>query len=307
MKIVVTGGAGFIGSHIAEALAERGDEVTVVDNFSTGRKENLAHLGSKIEIAEGTITDTEFLRKIFKGKDAVVHQAALPSVPVSIERPQDTNNANIDGTLSVLVAAKDSGIDRVIYASSSSVYGDTPTLPKVETMQPSPLSPYAIQKFAGEMYARRFYALYGLKTIGLRYFNVFGPRQNPNSQYAAAIPKFITMIKDGQKPVINGDGEHTRDFTYVDNVVNANICALESKQGFGEVFNIASGGQISLNELIAKINEILGTSIQPEYGPEREGDIKHSFADISKAQETLGYEPKIPFDDGLKITIESFK
>jgi UDP-glucose 4-epimerase len=307
MKIAITGGAGFIGSHLAEALVKRGDEVVVIDNLATGNKANLASVEDKITFIEGSITDTNLLREAFKGVYAVLHQAALPSVPVSIERPQDTNEANIAGTLSVLVAARDSGVDRVIYASSSSVYGDTPVLPKVETMPPSPLSPYAIQKLAGELYAKRFYPLYGLKTIGLRYFNVFGPRQNPNSQYAAVIPKFITQIMAGASPTINGDGGHTRDFTYIDNVVGANLAAIDADKGFGDSFNIAAGVQISLNDLVNKINEILGTSIAAIHGPTREGDIRDSFADISKAKETLNYNPIISFDEGIRLTINSFK
>lgn len=304
-KVVVTGGAGFIGSHIVDALVEKGVEVVVVDDFSTGRRENIEHIQSKIQLLEGSIVDTNLLRKAFAGADAVIHLAALPSVPKSIQLPLETNMVNEVGTLSVFVAARDAGVDRVVYASSSSVYGDTPILPKVETMPTNPLSPYAVQKLTAELYGRVFNSVYGLKTIGLRYFNIFGPRQDPHSVYSAVIPKFVSLIQKGERPVIYGDGEHTRDFTYIKNAVAANLCALEATQGFGEAYNVAAGNRISLNTLVEKINGILGTMILPEYVAPRQGDIKDSFANIEKAKNTFGYEPVVSFDDGLKYTIDS--
>lgn len=306
-KIVVTGGAGFIGSHIVDSILESGMEVVVVDNFSTGKKENIEHILDKIKLFKGNIVNTEFLRKVFTGADAVIHLAALPSVPVSIEFPMETNTVNAVGTLSVFIAARDTGVERVIYASSSAVYGDTPILPKIETVPANPLSPYAIQKLVGELYGHVFNSVYGLKTIGFRYFNIFGPRQNPNNEYSAVISKFIHCMKKGQRPVIYGDGEHTRDFTYVKNAVEANMRALNADHGFGEVYNIASGNKLSINGLVEEINEIIGTKILPKYAPPRHGDIKDSFADISKANETFGYVPTISFDEGLKRTIDSIK
>lgn len=304
-KIVVTGGAGFIGSHIVDALVASGANVVVVDDFSTGKRENIEQALGAIELVEGSIVDTELLRRVFAGADAVIHLAALPSVPKSIEFPLETNTVNEVGTLSVFVAARDAGVERVVYASSSSVYGDTPILPKVETMPASPLSPYAVQKLTAELYGRIFGSIYGLKTIGFRYFNVFGPRQDPHGAYSAVIPKFIHQMKKGERPVIYGDGEHTRDFTYIENVVAANLRALDAERGFGDVYNIAAGDRISLNELVAKLNELLGTTVLPEYAPPRQGDIKDSFADIRKAKETFGYEPLRTFGEGLKRTIDS--
>jgi nucleoside-diphosphate-sugar epimerase len=306
-KIVVTGGAGFIGSHIVDALLKEGANVVVIDNLSTGRRENIEHNLEKIKFFETDIVDTGALTEIFQGASAVVHQAAMVSVPRSIEAPMESHNTNSTGTLSVFTAAKNAGVERVVFATSSSVYGNSPTLPKVETMAPNPLSPYAVQKLTGELYSKVFNNLFGLKTIGLRYFNVFGPRQNPNSAYAAVIPRFINLIKQGQIPQINGDGEHTRDFTFVENVVNANLLALKTNKGFGEIYNTAANVQISLNTLVKKINEFLGTSIPPQYLPPRAGDIKDSFADINKAKEILGYEVKVDFEEGLKRTIESLK
>ncbi|MFZ3020484.1 MAG: SDR family oxidoreductase [Minisyncoccia bacterium] len=304
-KIIVTGGAGFIGSHIVDALIELGVDVVVIDDFSTGRRENIEHILDKIKLVEGSILNTDLLKEIFKGAFAVIHMAALPSVPKSIELPMETKMANSVGTLSVFIAARHAGVDRVIYASSSSVYGDTPVLPKVETMATNPLSPYAIHKLTAEMYGKIFNSIYDLKTIGLRFFNIFGPRQNPNSPYSAVIPKFISQIKRGETPVIFGDGEHTRDFTHVKNAVEANLKALFATEGFGEAYNVASGGQISLNQLVDKINKELGTDISPIYVPPRNGDIKDSYADISKAKKTFGYEPVVGFDEGLRITIKS--
>ncbi len=304
-KIVVTGGAGFIGSHIVKALLREGAHVIVVDDLSTGNEANMSDFIDRITWIRGSVCDVELMQRACTDAYAVVHQAALPSVPKSVAFPLETNQANSTGTLAVFVAAQRAGVDRVIYASSSSVYGDTAVLPKEESMPLNPLSPYAVQKMTTELYGRIFHSLHGLKTIGLRYFNVFGPRQNPNSEYAAVIPKFITEIKRGKSPRIFGDGEQTRDFTYVDNVVQANIRALQAESGFGEAYNVACGGHISLNELVARINKILSTSITPEYLSPRTGDIRDSYADISKARDVLGFVPTVGFDEGLKKTADS--
>ncbi len=304
-KIIVTGGAGFIGSHIADALLAEGAQVVIIDIKEENQLSSIAHIKDTIEYHKVSITDVEKLKDIFKGAYAVLHQAALPSVPRSIELPLETQTINSTGTLNVFLAAKDAGVEKVVYASSSSVYGDTPILPKVETMSPNPLSPYAVQKLTNELYGKIFYTLFGLKTVGLRYFNVFGPRQDPNSVYAAVIPKFITLMKQGKSPQINGDGNHTRDFTYVKNVALANILALKTESGFGEAYNIAGGNQISLNDLVENINSVLNTSIKSEYLPARKGDIKDSFADVEKAKKVLNFNIVVPFEEGLKITIES--
>jgi nucleoside-diphosphate-sugar epimerase len=305
-KVVVTGGGGFIGSHSVDALLAQGVEVVVVDNFSTGRRENLAHLGSACTVHEHSIVDTAFLTDVCRGADAVLHLAALPSVPKSVALPLETHEANATGTLAVFVAARDAGVKRVVYASSSSVYGDTPTLPKVETMPTKPLSPYAVQKLTTELYGRVFYALYGLETIGLRYFNIFGPRQDPSSAYAAVIPKFIAKMKRGESPTLHGNGEQTRDFTYIKNAVAGNLAALRATRGFGEAYNIATGNRISLNELVTKINDLLGTQLMAVRGLARPGDIQDSYADIEKARQTFGYTPVVSFDEGLRQTVASF-
>lgn len=304
-KIIITGGAGFIGSHIADMLLSEGVQVVIIDIKEENQLHPITHIKDKIEYHKVSIIEVEKLKDIFKGAYAVLHQAAFPSVPRSIELPLETQTINSTGTLNVFLAAKDAGVEKVVYASSSSVYGDTPTLPKIETMSPDPLSPYAVQKLTNELYGKIFYTLFGLKTIGLRYFNVFGPRQDPNSVYAAVIPKFITLMKQGKNPQINGDGNHTRDFTYVKNVAFANILALKTESGFGEAYNIAGGNQISLNELVENINSVLNTSIKPEYLPARKGDIKDSFADIEKAKKVLNFNITVPFEEGLRITIES--
>ncbi len=300
-KVVVTGGLGFIGSHIAERLLQD-NEVVIVDNGSTGKKENIKHFKDEIELVLGDINSVN-LEETFEGCDYVLHQAALPSVPRSIKDPLNSNNANITGTLNVLLAARDSGVSRVVFASSSSVYGDTPKLPKVETMPINPKSPYAVTKATGELYCQNFNSIFEVPTVCLRYFNVFGPRQDPNSQYAAVIPKFITAILNGQQPTIYGDGEQSRDFTFVENVVDANILACKSSET--GVFNIACGRRIILNELVTMINELLETDVSPKYVDPRPGDIKHSLADISKAK-SLGYNPKNDFKEELKETIEFF-
>lgn len=304
MKVVVTGGAGFIGSNLAEELSKKHD-VIIIDNLSTGRMENLDEIIDKVNFIKGSITDQELLRKAFAGADSVFHQAAMPSVQRSIDDPIASNEANVDGTLNVLVAARDCGVGKVVYASSSSVYGDTPTLPKKEDMIPNPKSPYAVSKLAGEYYCRVFSEVYGLSTACLRYFNVYGPRQDPQSQYSAVIPIFVTKILAGEPPVILGDGTQTRDFTFVKDVVTANILAMESEaEG---VFNIACGHRVSLNELAANIMEIADTRLDSIYDKPRLGDIKDSLADISSARNKMGYEPSFDLNSGLEETIKWFR
>ena len=302
-KVVVTGGMGFIGSHLTEKLLED-NEVTMIDNGSTGRIENIKHLldHNNLNFIRGSIVDLN-LAEIFKGKDYVFHLAAIPSVPRSVKDPFASNEANVTGTLKVLIAAKDTGIKKVIFSSSSSVYGDTPILPKREDMPVNPQSPYAITKATGEMYCRVFQELYGLPTVCLRYFNVFGPKQDPTSQYAAVIPKFITAIINDESPVIFGDGEQSRDFSFIKHVVNANILSCESdKTG---AFNIACGRRITINELVNYINEILGKDIKSKHVDPRPGDIKHSLADISKAG-SFGYNPEGNFRDELAEVVKGF-
>lgn len=304
-KAVVTGGAGFIGSHIADALLAKGYAVTVIDDFKTGNRANIAHLEGKIEFIEGSILDEGLLHKALDGATFVFHEAAIPSVPKSVRDPLASHEANATGTLKVLLAARDAKVRRVIYAASSSYYGDTPTLPKHEGMPPNPLSPYGAQKYIGEAYTQQFFRLYGLETVSLRYFNIYGPRQNPDSEYAAAVPRFIKKIKKGERPQVFGDGSATRSYTYIDDAVAANLLAAETKGIAGEVFNIAAQNQTSVNELIEKINAVLGTSTAAEYVAERPGDIKHSYADISKAQKMLGFAPKVSLEEGLKLTAAS--
>ncbi len=300
-RVLVTGGAGFIGSNLCRELLRRGYEVVVVDNFLTGKRENLQGIEAEIELYEGDIRDLNFVKKAVKGVDYISHQAALPSVPRSIQDPITTNEINVGGTLNVLTAARDENVERVVYASSSSIYGLNP-LPQREDMKPMPLSPYAVSKVTGEYYAKVFYEVYGLETVGLRYFNVFGPRQDPNSQYAAVIPKFLKLMINDKAPEIYGDGKQSRDFTYIKNVVEANILALEKKNIAGEIFNIACGRSTSLNELVEIMNKILGKDIKPVYGEPRKGDIRHSLADISKAEKLLGYKVKYSLEDGLRET-----
>ncbi len=302
-KVVVTGGAGFIGSHLAERLVLDGFEVVVIDNLKTGRIENLSGFKDKLKFVEGDILDLELLKKEFLGAETVFHHAAIPSVPRSIEEPFETHEANSTGMLNVLIAARDTGVRRVVCASSSSVYGDSEVMPKEESMTPKPLSLYAVHKFNNEMYANLFSKLYGLETVGLRYFNVFGPRQNPNSKYAAVIPLFIKKISNGEKVVINGDGETTRDFTFVHNVVEANILASKAEGITSEVMNIACGERISLNDLVSKIGSIVGKEPKVVHTDFRVGDIKHSLASIEKAKKVIGYVPQHTFEEGLRITI----
>lgn len=304
---LITGGAGFIGSHLAEGLVRRGHRVRVLDNFLTGKRANLAHLGEAVEIVEGDIRDLETCRKAAAGMDVVFHEAALPSVPRSVEDPFTTNEINIRGTLNILWAAAKGGVRRLVFASSSSVYGDDPRLPKVEGAEGMPLSPYAVSKIVGEKYLQTFAKTYGLSTVSLRYFNVFGPRQDPHSQYSAAIPLFITRILKGQAPVIYGDGEQSRDFTYVDNIVEANLIASEAPDLGGEAFNVACAERITVNALTARIGEILELPAAPVYEPPRPGDIKHSFADIARFKARTNFRPLILFDEGLRRTIQWYK
>jgi len=308
-RYLVTGGAGFIGSNIVEELLKRGETVRVLDNFSTGRRENLQFIAdyppSAIEIIEGDIIDLETVRKVADGVDIILHQAALPSIPRSIQDPITTNEVNIGGTLNVLKAAVDSGVKRFVYASSSSVYGDNPALPKHEDMIPDPLSPYAVSKLAGEKYCQVFSRVYGLHTVSLRYFNVFGPRQDQDSQYSAVIPKFIKTMMRGERPTIYGDGEQSRDFTYVTNVVEANLLAANAQCEPGLVLNCACQRRITLNQLVEQINIILGKNIRPVYEKQRQGDIKHSYASIDKIKDSIGYVPLIYIEDGLKKKINT--
>ncbi|MGA8849154.1 MAG: SDR family oxidoreductase [Dehalococcoidia bacterium] len=308
--VVVTGGAGFIGSHLAEELLKHRHKVIILDDLSTGKLENIRHLiepsshheepRNSVEFVRGNITDLPLLRNVFQGIDYVFHQAAIPSVPRSIETPQATHEANITGTLNVLLAAKDNGVKKVIYASSSSVYGDTPTLPKKENMSPNPQSPYAVTKLAGEYYCRVFHQVYGLPTVCLRYFNVYGPRQDPNSQYAAVIPRFVRNVLDNRPPVIFGDGEQTRDFTFIKDVVDVNILAAESDAT--GVYNIGRGERVSINRLAKLVIKLVGNSVEPIHEEPRPGDIRHSLADISKARQ-FGYNPRCNLEEGLKETI----
>lgn len=305
-KVMVTGAAGFIGSNICLKLLGMGYHVQGVDNFATGSDENLieAAKNDNFDFEECDINDLETVKKVMTGCRYVLHQAAIPSVPRSIDDPIASNKANIDGTLSVLVAARDCGVRKLVFASSSSVYGDSETLPKHEDMPTDPLSPYALNKLTGEIYCKLFADLYGLETACLRYFNVFGPRQNPRSEYAAVIPKFISSVIEGVPPIIYGDGGHTRDFTFVEDVAMANIKAMESTATGN--YNVAGGRRISLIELVEKINEILGKDIEPRFAAERPGDIKHSLADVSRAAEAFGYRPEYTFDEGLRRTVEWF-
>ncbi|HMQ67439.1 MAG TPA: SDR family oxidoreductase [Ignavibacteria bacterium] len=306
MKFLITGGAGFIGSNIASELLKKGYFVRILDNFSSGKRENLKGMEKDIELVEGDIRSYHIVQDSLKGIDIVLHQAALPSVPRSIKDPITTNDVNINGTLNILEAAVDLKVKRVVYASSSSVYGDNPVLPKVETMVPNPLSPYAVSKLTGEKYCNVFSRIYGLETVCLRYFNVFGPRQDPTSQYSAVIPKFIKAISQDIQPVIYGDGEQSRDFTYVSNVIQANILAATSDCESGITVNCAVSGQITLNDLVKEMNKLMNKNVQPVYEGPRAGDIKHSYADISLAGKSIGYKPVVSFEEGLKKTIDSY-
>jgi nucleoside-diphosphate-sugar epimerase len=300
---LVTGGAGFIGSHIVEGLVERGEKVRVLDNLSTGKMDNLAGVSGRIEFVEGDIRDLETCRRAAEEADHVLHQAAVASVALSVEDPLLTNAVNVTGTLNLLVAAREAGARSFVLASSSAVYGDDPALAKVEGREGRPQSPYGVSKLVGEKYAEAFHALHGMKTVALRYFNVFGPRQDPSSQYAAVIPLFITRILRGERPVIYGDGEQSRDFIYVKSVVEANILAAGSAAGGGEAVNVAGGRGMTVNALLGAVNEVLGAGVEAVHAPPRPGDIKHSTADVRKAKKVLGFEPGTPFIEGLRETV----
>ena len=304
MRVLVTGGGGFIGSNLVDELLVRGHDVRVLDNFSTGRRENLAHVREEIELIEGDLRSYERVHRAVRGCDAVLHQGALPSVPRSVQDPITSNEINVGGTLNVLLTARDEGVRRVVFASSSSVYGDAEGFPRVETLPTTPLAPYAVSKLAAEQYCRVFFEVYGVETVALRYFNVFGPRQDPHSQYSAVIPKFIELMRRGDRPPIHGNGEQSRDFTYVADVVRINLLALEAPGVAGHAFNAAAGHSSSLNELVAALNRLLGSDLDPVYGDPRPGDVARSLADISRAREVLGYEPRVSIDEGLRLTAE---
>lgn len=299
---LVTGGAGFIGSHLAEELVRRGHAVRVADSFITGKRRNLDHLPG-VELIQGDLADFAVAERAVHGMDYVLHQAAIPSVPRSVKDPITSNRANIDASINVLVAARDAGVKRLVYAGSSSAYGNTPTLPKQEDMAPSPLSPYALQKLVAEQYAQMFTRLYSFETVTTRYFNVFGPRQDPGSPYSGVISLFATALLEGRQPIIYGDGEQTRDFTYVANVVDGVLRACEAPNAAGQVVNVATGGRISLNELVRVMNDIVGTRLQPIYKEERAGDVRDSQADVTKARDLLGYSPIVSLEEGLRKTL----
>ena len=306
MKTLVTGGAGFIGSHLVDRLLRDGHEVRVLDNFATGRRENILPVSGDVELVEGDIQSYERVHRAVAGCEVVFHQAALPSIPRSVQDPLTSNATNVIGTLNVLLGARDAGVRRVVFASSSSIYGLNQTLPKHETLVPLPISPYGVAKLAGEGYCRSFHEVYALETVALRYFNVFGSRQDPLSRYAAVIPNFITALMAGEPPTIFGDGEQSRDFTHIDNVIEANVLAAASQRGVGEVFNIAAGQRTTLNELVDSLRTLLGSDLEPRYVAERLGDVKHSGADIGLAREILGYQPPVSFEVGLRRTVEFF-
>jgi nucleoside-diphosphate-sugar epimerase len=305
-RVLVTGGGGFIGSHLAERLLRDGYTVRVLDNFATGRRVNVDRLGPEVELVEGDIQSYERVTRAVQGCEVVLHQAALPSVPRSVQDPLTSNATNVIGTLNVLLAARDHSVRRVVYASSSSVYGSRPELPKREDQPAVPISPYATAKLAGEGYARSFHHVYGLETVSLRYFNVFGPRQDPTSQYAAVIPKFIIALRDGQPPVIFGDGEQSRDFTYVDNVVEANVLAMDAPAAAGGVYNVACGERITLQRLVAELRDLLGSDVESVYADPTPADVRHSLADLSRASDELGYKVLVPLREGLERTIQHF-
>lgn len=303
---LVTGGAGFIGSHLCEELVRRGQRVRAVDSLITGKRENLAHV-PQVEFIEGDLADIAVAKRAVQGVDYVLHQAAIPSVPRSVEDPITSNRANIDASLNVLVAARDARVRRVVYAGSSSAYGNAPTLPKVETMGTAPLSPYALQKLVAEQYCQMFTTLYGLETVTIRYFNVFGPRQDPSSPYSGVISIFISALVEGRRPTIYGDGGHTRDFTYVANVVDGVLRACDAPKASGEVINVATGGRISLNQLFTTVRHLVDSTLDPIYAEPRAGDVRDSQADIGKARELLGYSPLVSFEDGLDRTVAWYR
>ena len=307
MRYLVTGGAGFIGSNTVDELVRRGHSVVVLDDVSSGKEDNLAEIRNKITFIKGSITDIEVVRKAMHEAEYVLHLAARTSVPRSVKDPIETNKINIDGTLNVLVAAKELKVKRVVFAASSSAYGETATLPKVETMQPEPISPYGVTKYVGELYGQTFGRCYGLENVALRYFNIFGPRQDPGSPYSGVLAKFCTALLEDTQPVVFGDGEQTRDFTYVENAVQANLLACEAPNASGKVFNVGVGGRISLNEVLRELGKITGKPLEAKYEAPRDGDIRDSQADISQAREILGYEPQVTFEEGLARTFEWYR
>src|SRR5260370_25767698 len=307
MRYLVTGGAGFIGSNTVDELVRRGQSVVVLDHLSSGKEDNLAEARNKITFIKGSITDIELVRKAMHEAEYVLHLAARTSVPRSVKDPVETNRINIDGTLNVLVAAKGLKAKRVVFAASSSAYGEPPTLPKVETMQPQPISPYGVTKFVGELYGQTFGRCYGLENVALRYFNLFGPRQDPGSPYSGVLAKFCTAFLEDTQPLVFGDGEQTRDFTYVENAVQANLLACEAPSVSGKVFNVGVGGRVSLNEVLRTLRKITVKTLEPKYDPPRARDIRHSQASISKAREYIGYAPKVGFEEGLRRTFEWYQ
>ena len=307
MRYLVTGGAGFIGSNTVDELVRRGHGVVVLDDLSAGKEENLAEVRNKITFLKGSITEIETLQKACHQADFVIHLAARTSVPRSVKDPIETNRINVDGTLNVLVAARDNKVKRVVFAASSSAYGETPTLPKVESMQPQPISPYGVSKYVGELYAQTFGRCYGLETVCVRYFNIFGPRQDPDSPYSGVLSRFATAFLDGTQPTVFGDGSQTRDFTFVDNAVQANLLACEAEGAVGKVFNVGTGHSISLNQVLELFGRISGKPLKANYEPPRDGDIRDSLADISRAREILGYEPTVFFEEGLQRTYDWYR
>jgi nucleoside-diphosphate-sugar epimerase len=306
VRVLVTGGGGFIGSHTVDRLLGDGHDVRVLDNFATGRRENLLDVLSDIDLVEGDIQSYERVSNAVRDCEIVIHEAALPSVPRSVQDPLTSNATNVTGTLNVLLASRDAGIKRVIYASSSSIYGASPELPKHEGLLPQPISPYAVAKLAGEGFCRSFWEVFGLETVALRYFNVFGPRQDPFSQYSAVIPNFITALMDGRSPTVFGDGEQSRDFTYVGNVVEGNVLAMDAEVVGGKVFNVAAGQRTSLNELLQTLQHLSGRHVDPSYEEPRPGDVPHSHADISAAERELGFRPRVSVEEGLRLTLDWF-
>ncbi|HWX94982.1 MAG TPA: SDR family oxidoreductase [Terriglobales bacterium] len=306
---LITGVAGFIGSSIARALLKGGEQVRGIDNFSTGKRENIAEILTRIDFHEADLLDAAAMKNACRGVDCVFHQAAIPSVPKSVQDPLGSNQANVDGTVNILIAARDAKARRVVYAASSSAYGDTPTLPKHEEMAPNPISPYAVAKLASEYYMTSFYRCYGLETVSLRYFNIFGPRQDPTSPYSGVLAKFITQMLRGEQPTIFGDGGQSRDFTYIDNAVDANLLASKAPadKAAGRVFNVATGTRADLNETFSLLKKLTGYSGSVKYGPDREGDVKHSLADISRCEKQLGYHPQVNFEEGLRRTVEWYR
>jgi nucleoside-diphosphate-sugar epimerase len=307
MRYLVTGGAGFIGSNIVDELVRRGHQVTVLDDLSAGKESNLADVRGKIDLRIGSITDLATVQSACHGADYVIHLAARTSVPRSVQNPVETNHVNIDGTLNVLVAARDAKVRRFVYAASSSAYGETPTLPKTEAMQPNPISPYGITKYVGELYAGVFGRVYGLENVCVRYFNVFGPRQDPSSQYSGVLSRFMLAVIEGQPPVVYGDGEQSRDFTFIENIVDETLRACEAKGASGMVFNGGTGARTTLNQVLKLLEKITGEKIQAKYDPPRTGDIRDSQADVSLARKVLGYEPRVHFEEGLQRTWEWYK